>query len=422
MGHACWRGTARNDVPRKPVTDQITPATELRAERELRGFRRLYPPSGTRTPAGVSGVKRGLSLRRLGAFLATIVAVVAVAYYGWHYWTVGRFEQSTDDAYVQANSTIVSPKVSGYISEVLVGDNQPVKAGQLLAKIDDRDYQTALARACANVAAAQADVDNLNASLKEQQAIIAQARATIELDRANLTFMQQDNARYATLAKQGSGTVQAAQQALSKRNIAQATLDHDTASLDAAVRQIGVLQAQLGRANAMLAQDLALQRQAELNVGYTDIVAPIDGVVGDRTLRVGQYVQAGTQLMAVVPLASTYVVANFEETQLAGIRPQEPVDIVVDTYSGKTVRGHVDSIAPASGQEFALLPPDNATGNFTKIVQRIPVKIALDRDDPLRGDLRPGMSVIATVDTKVGGHAMAAESVAANQARDGGQP
>jgi membrane fusion protein (multidrug efflux system) len=160
-----------------------------------------------------------------------------------------------------------------------------------------------------------------------------------------------------------------------------------------------------------VAQDQALQRQAELNVGYTNIVSPIDGVVGNRTLRVGQYVQAGTQLMAVVPLASTYVVANFEETQLADIRPHEPVDIAVDTYSGKTVRGHVDSIAPASGQEFALLPPDNATGNFTKIVQRIPVKIAIDRNDPLRGDLRPGMSVTATVNIKPDGIAIVRQAL-----------
>jgi membrane fusion protein, multidrug efflux system len=403
--------------------DQITPASELRFERDQRTFHRAHLPAGLRDLLTSSEIKRRLTLRRLGTLIAAIVAVVALSYYGWQYWTVGRFQESTDDAYVQADSTIVAPKVSGYISDVLVDDNQPVKAGQVLARIDDRDYQAALAQARANVAAAQADIDNLNASLKEQQAVIAQARATIEVDQANLTFMQQDNERYSTLAKQGSGTVQAAQQALSKRNIAQATLDHDTASLDAAQRQVGVLEAQLGRAKAMLAQDQALQQQAELNVSYTAIVAPIEGVVGNRTLRVGQYVQAGTQLMAVVPLASTYVVANFEETQLANIRPHQAVDLAVDTYAGVRVRGYVDSIAPASGQEFALLPPDNATGNFTKIVQRIPVKIAIDRKDPLRGDLRPGMSVIATintktVDTETAAHTIpSAESVAAIQQR-----
>jgi membrane fusion protein, multidrug efflux system len=403
--------------------DQVTSATELRIERERRGFLPSKPQSAS--PALVAPPRRSrrFTLRRVGALTGAVIAIAALSYYGWRYWSVGRFEESTDDAYVQADSTVVAPKVSGYISAVLVDDNQPVKAGQLLARIDDRDYQTALAQARANVEGAQADIDNLNASLKEQQAVIAQARATIEVDKANLTFMQQDNDRYATLAKEGSGTIQAAQQALSKRNIAQATLDHDTASLDAAERQSGVLEAQLGKAEAALAQDQAVQRQAELNVGYTKIVAPIDGVVGNRTLRDGQYVQAGTQLMAVVPLASTYVVANFEETQLAGIAPHQPVDIAVDTYSGTTVRGYVDSIAPASGAEFALLPPDNATGNFTKIVQRIPVKIAIDRHDPLRGDLRPGMSVTATVDTRAGVQAAAgAESVAANQESYGVRP
>jgi membrane fusion protein (multidrug efflux system) len=402
--------------------DQMTAGTELRIERARHGLPPTKLPQASQKPVGGPKTKRRFTLRRLGGLAAAIIAVVALSYYGWRYWTVGRFEESTDDAYVQADSTIVAPKVSGYVSEVLVDDNQPVKAGQPLARIDDRDYQTALAQARANVAAAQADIDNLNASLKEQQAVIAQARATIEADKPNLTFLQQDYQRYSLLAKEQSGTVQAAQQALSKRDIAQATLEHDTASLDAAERQSSVLQTQLSKANAVLAQDQALQQQAELNVGYTNIVAPIDGVVGNRTLRVGQYVQAGTQLMAVVPLASTYVVANFEETQLADIRPHEPVDIAVDTYSGKTVRGHVDSIAPASGQEFALLPPDNATGNFTKIVQRIPVKIAIDRNDPLRGDLRPGMSVTATVNIKPDGQAIARQALASNQQRDSARP
>src|SRR6202035_4964347 len=165
----------------------------------------------------------------------------------------------------------------------------------------------------------------------------------------------------------------------------------------------GVLQAQLAKDKATLLHYRAVQEQAQLNLGYTNITAPIDGVVGNRSLRVGEYVQAGTQLMAVVPLAAVYVVANFEETQLSGMRPGAPVSIVVDTYSKATVKGSVDSIAPASGEEFALLPPDNATGNFTKIVQRIPVKIAIDRSEPLRGALRPGMSVTATVDTKAPG-------------------
>jgi membrane fusion protein (multidrug efflux system) len=330
-----------------------------------------------------------------------LLLIAAAAAYGSYYWVVGRFLESTDDAYVQADSTIIAPKVSGYLSKVLVEDNQSVKAAQPLAKIDDRDYVAALDQATADVATAQADIENVTAALQQQQAVIAQARATVAVDQANLTYAEQENTRYGGLAKIGGASVEVAQATASKRDTAQATLTRDTAAVTAAEQQVDVLQAQLAKDKATLQHNEAVQEQAQLNLGYTNITAPIDGVVGNRSLRVGEYVQAGTQLMAVVPLAAVYVVANFEETQLAGIRKGAPVSIVVDTYSGATVKGHVDSIAPASGEEFALLPPDNATGNFTKIVQRIPVKIAIDPNDPLRGELRPGMSVTATVDTKV---------------------
>jgi membrane fusion protein, multidrug efflux system len=343
---------------------------------------------------------RRLTLRRALALGAAILVLAGSAGYGRYYWTTGRFQVSTDDAYVQADSTIVAPKVSGYLSQVLVADNQPVTAGALLAVIDDRDYAAALDQATADVATARAEIANAKASLDQQQAIIDQARATVAVDQATLTYAEQDYARYNDLANKGAGSLQMAQQTLSKRDTARAALTRDSAALTAAQRQVEVLQAQLAKANADLQHSQAVEEQARLNLGYTKIVAPIDGVVGNRSLRVGQFVQAGTQLLAVVPLASTYVVANFEETQLAGIRPGQPVGIDVDTYSGTTVKGRVDSIAPASGQQFALLPPDNATGNFTKIVQRIPVRIAIEANDPLRGDLRPGMSVTATIDTK----------------------
>ena len=340
--------------------------------------------------------------RRLALTLGiAVVLIAAAAAYGGHYWMVGRFLESTDDAYVQADSTIIAPKVSGYLSKVLVEDNQPVKAAQPLAKIDDRDYVASLDQAKADVATAQADIENATAMLQQQQALIAQARATVAVDQANLTYADQENMRYGSLAKIGGASVELAQQAAAKRDTAQATLTRDTAAVTAAEQQVDVLQAELAKDKATLQHNEAVQEQAQLNLGYTNIVSPIDGVVGNRSLRIGEYVQAGTQLMAVVPLAAVYVVANFEETQVAGIRKGAPVSIVVDTYSGATVKGHVDSIAPASGEEFALLPPDNATGNFTKIVQRIPVKIAIDPNDPLRGELRPGMSVTATVDTKV---------------------
>jgi membrane fusion protein (multidrug efflux system) len=194
--------------------------------------------------------------------------------------------------------------------------------------------------------------------------------------------------------------VQAAEQAASQIAAIRATTARDTASLEGATKQLDLLAAELTQAKAMVARVEAVARQAELNLSYTRIVAPIDGVIGNRTLRVGQYVQAGTQLMTVVPTSAAYVVANYKETQLTDVRPGQPVDIDVDMYPGRTYHGRVDSIAPASGQEFALLPPDNATGNFTKVVQRIPVRIVLDADSTAFGDLRPGMSVQPSIDTK----------------------
>ncbi|MBQ9350934.1 HlyD family secretion protein, partial [Phyllobacterium sp.] len=340
------------------------------------------------------------NVRKLLLIGAAVIVVGLGANFGWHYWTVGRFQESTDDAYVKADSTIVAPKVSGYVREVLVADNQPVRANQPLAKIDDRDYVVALEQAKADVAAAQADIENIVASLDQQQAAIAQAQSTVSVDQASLKFAQQDNERYGALATQGAGSVQNAQQAVSKLDIAKATLQRDEGAVVSAQKQVGVLQAQLAKMNAALARDRAVQDQAELNLGYTTIVSPVDGVVGNRTLRVGQYVQSGTQLMAVVPVDDVYVIANFKETQLTDVKKGQPVDIAVDTFPGVALKGRVDSIAPASGQEFALLPPDNATGNFTKIVQRIPVKVVLDNDSKLTGLLRPGMSVTPTINLK----------------------
>jgi membrane fusion protein (multidrug efflux system) len=331
---------------------------------------------------------------------AAVLAVAAIGDFGWKYWTVGQFEESTDDAYVQADTTIIAPKVSGYLREVLVADNQPVKAGQPLARIDDRDYAVALQQADADVQSGLADVANVQANLDQQQAVIAQARSTVAVDEANLKFTQQDNDRYVSLARTGAGSVQNEQQAIAKLQIAQSTSQRDQAAVLAEVRRTEMLRAQLAKAQSVVAHDRAVRDQAALNLSYTTIVAPVDGVVGNRSLRTGQYVQAGTQLMAV-PVNGVYVVANFKETQLTDVRAGQPVTVDVDMFPGTTVKGHVDSLAPASGQEFALLPPDNATGNFTKIVQRIPVKITLDAGDPLAGSLRPGMSVTPVIDTKV---------------------
>jgi membrane fusion protein, multidrug efflux system len=334
---------------------------------------------------------------------AGLAVLAAAAWYGWDYWTVGRFQVSTDDAYVKADSTTIAPKVSGYLDAVLVGDNERVKAGQVLARIDDRDYRVALDQAKSDVAAADAAIASKQAMLEVQDAVIGAAKATVDVDTATVMFAAQENKRYTELASTGYGSLQNAQQAQSRIGAAQASVQRDTANLASAIKQVDLLKAEIAQAKATRARAAAVQHQAELNLGYTTIVAPIDGVVGNRTLRIGQFVQAGTQLMSVVPVASAYVVANFKETQLTDVRAGQTVEIAVDTFPGRVVRGHVDSVAPASGQEFALLPPDNATGNFTKVVQRIPVKITLERGDGASLiDLRPGMSVVPTIETRAG--------------------
>ncbi|MBR0829236.1 HlyD family secretion protein [Bradyrhizobium manausense] len=347
-------------------------------------------------PAPVRGKK--LNLRKLLLAGAAVAALTGASWHGWDYWTVGRYLVSTDDAYVKADNTTIAPKVSGYLNQVLVADNERVKAGQVLAKVDDRDFRVALDQARADVEAANATIASKDAQIDVQQAVIKAARATLDVDQAAVTFAAQDNKRYTDLAASGSGSVQNAQQAQSRIASTQAALARDTANLASSQKQVDLLKAEIVQAKAALARAQAVQHQAELNLGYTSIVSPIDGMVGNRTLRVGQFVQAGTQLMSIVPSDGAYVVANFKETQLTSVRAGQTVEIEVDMFPGQVVHGHVDSIAPASGQEFALLPPDNATGNFTKIVQRIPVRITLDAAPAIA--LRPGMSVIPTIATR----------------------
>src|SRR5271169_5277754 len=355
------------------------------------------------------------AIKRAGLALALAVGVAGAADFGYYYLTTGRYLESTDDAYVKADSTIVSPKVSGYLAEVMVGDNQPVKAGKLLARIDDRDFRTAFNQAHADVAGSEAAVRNLDAQVALQQPVIAQETADVAAAEANLQFAREEQARYDGLMKSGSGTIQRAQQtdAALREKIAQ--LQHGKSALLAAEKKVDVLTTDRAKAVAQLDRARAVEQQAALNLSYTEISAPVDGTIGARSLRVGQFVQAGTQLMAVVPLDAVYVVANFKETQLTHVRDGQPVEIRIDSFHSTTLKGHVDSLSPASGLEFALLPPDNATGNFTKIVQRVPVKIVLD-DQSLNGLLRPGMSAEPTINTKatVVAEREAAHQVAAN--------
>ena len=339
------------------------------------------------------------AIRRATLALAITLGIAGTAYYGHDYWTSGRYLVSTDDAYVKADSTIIAPKVSGYVAQVLAGDNQKVEAGQLLAKIDDRDFRTALNQARADVTASEAAIRNLDAQIELQEPLIQQQTAEVDAAEANLKFAQEERTRYDALMKSGSGTVQRAQQTDAALRAQSAQLQQGKAGLLAANKKVEVLATERAKAVAQLDRARAVEQQAALNLSYTEITAPVSGTIGARSLRVGQFVQAGTQLMAVVPLDAVYVVANFKETQLTHVRNGQPVEVTIDSFHGTRLKGHVDSLSPASGLEFALLPPDNATGNFTKIVQRVPVKIVFD-EQSLKGLLRPGMSAVPTVNTR----------------------
>ncbi|MEG1040583.1 MAG: HlyD family secretion protein [Pseudomonas sp.] len=309
-------------------------------------------------------------------------------------------EQSTNDAYVSADYTVVAPKVAGFITQVLVEDNQQVKAGQVLALIDDRDYQAALAAAQAQLLVSTAQQHNAQATLERQASLIAQAQAAVSADQAEMAFANHELTRYSRLAAQGAGTVQNAQQARSRVDQATARLNNSQAALAAARKQVDILRAQMDSAVGSLKHAQASLERAQLDVSYTRIVAPIDGMVGERALRVGGYVNPGARLLSVVPLEHAYIVGNFQETQLTHVQPGQPVQIRVDTFADQYLHGRVESIAPATGVTFAAVKPDNATGNFTKVVQRIPVKIVFDADQPLLQRLRVGMSVVATIDTR----------------------
>jgi membrane fusion protein (multidrug efflux system) len=341
-------------------------------------------------------------LKRLVLALVVIAALIAAVFYGLHWWTTGRFIESTDDAYIGGDVTVIGPKVSGYITELKVIDNQFVHAGDLLVKIDDRDYLATLHKAEGAIAAEEALLANLQATEQLQQAVIGQAKAGIDATSAETVRSRDDNVRYKELASRSAVSLESAQRADATFKTAQANGAKAQASLLAAQRQLDVIATQKQQARAALMQAKAERDLAQLNVGYTELRAPIDGVIGNRRARVGAFAGAGTQLLAVVPASGLWVDANFKEDQLAEMLPGQPVSIHADVLPGRVFHGHLDSLAPATGAQFSVLPPENATGNFTKIVQRVPVRVRLDAADNTLGKLRPGLSVTAEVDTKAG--------------------
>lgn len=335
--------------------------------------------------------------RKLYLAAAVVISAGMLSLAGFRFVQHGA--ETTDDAFVDADFSVVAPRVAGQIVSVNVEDNQRVRKGQLLAQIDGSDYRAALASADADVAMALAAEANAAASIAEQQAVIDQAGASLAAARANRAFARADFERYTDLAQHGAGSQQNAQQARAHIDVSQADVQRGAAALAAAKQRVAVLQAERRRAAASLARARAARDTAQLNLAWTHITAPIDGVVGRRSVREGAWVGPGTPLLAVVPLQRAYVVANFQETQLGDARPGQRAEVTVDTLPGVVLRGTIDSVAPATGVTFAAIAPDNATGNFTKVVQRIPVKIALQPGQAALERLRVGMSAEATIRT-----------------------
>ena len=354
------------------------------------------------THAPVAAVRKRLTPRRMMLAGAALLAVAAAGWFGDSYWTHGRFIESTDDAYVGGDVTTIAPKVPGFIAEVAVTDNQAVHAGDLLIRLDDRDYRAALARADAAVAGQRATLLNLAATRRLQQAVVAEAQAELSATASESDRAHYDYARYQVLAEDRWASQQRFQTADSDYRKAQAADRKAHATLEAASLQIGVIDTQTEQARATLAASLADQETARLNLSYTELRAPIDGTVGNRSARPGAYATVGGELISLVPAHGLWVDANFKEDQLAKMRPGQEATVTADVLPGRSFHGHVASLAPATGAQFSILPPENATGNFTKIVQRVPVRILLEGDGGNLGLLRPGLSVVAEVDRRGG--------------------
>ncbi|ETK13496.1 multidrug efflux MFS membrane fusion protein [Pseudomonas sp. FH4] len=345
---------------------------------------------------------------------ASLVTLLGVGLFAGYWWQWGRFLEETDDAYVRADWVAVSPRIAGYVAQVLVEDNQPVKAGDVLVRLDERDFieqlrstQARLQQARAAATARQSSLHTLDARLGEQQQRIVQAEAALHSSEAEAQRARLDYLRYRDLVGQQISTRQRLETASASQTKARAAVTEARAQVARQQAQCQVLQARRQQVQAQIAESQARVGEAQANLALarnalndTAIRAPFDGVVGQRKVRRQQYVMPGLPLLAVVPVEQAYVIAHYKETQLQHMAPGQSVDIAVDSFAGQRWRGRVESIAPGSGSVFALLPPDNATGNFTKIVQRFAVKIRLVADEANAPAILPGMSVIATVDTR----------------------
>jgi membrane fusion protein, multidrug efflux system len=377
----------RERPPRDRPQQELPPAGKLPGEAEDQDEEQDHEGSGE--------PRKGLLRRHPIALAIGFILLLAALPIGYLYWDYTSHFESTDDAYIASRQFAIAPEVSGYITAVPVTDNEHVNAGQVIARIDDRPYRAALDQAQAQVAAAKANIENIDAQMSVQQAQISADQARLSQQQAVLVFAQQQASRYQYLAHTIAGTVQNAQQYTSQLHQQQATVESAQATLKAAQRQFEALKAQRDSDVASLEQAKAQREQAQLNLSYTVVTADQPGRVVQLTAAVGQYAQPGTNLSMFVP-DDIWIWANFKETQLDEMRPGQPVTIDIDAYPDRTIRGHVASVQPGSGTAFSLLPAENATGNWVKIVQRVPVKVVMD-NPPTDVALGPGMSTEVNV-------------------------
>ena len=363
------------------------------------------PPQPPPVPQRVDrprGVRMAATIARLGVLFLAITGAYVVATH-WDTWSGGASEQTTNDAYLAADLTPLAARVAGYVRSVPVGDYQRIRKGDLVVELVDDDYQARMQQAEGSIATTKGRITELEASKRLQLTRIQAAEAQIAATSAILTRNRLEAERQRLLIASGiTGTRQAVERADADSKQAAANFAANQADLAAAREQLPILDAQVKQQEGTLKTNRAQLDLARIDLGYTRITAPADGEVGSRQVRPGQYVSVGTQVIALVPLPNVWVVANYKETQLTRVRPGQRASVAIDTFPGRILRGHVDSISPGAGSQFSLLPPDNATGNFTKVVQRIAVKIVLDDVCGLADLLRPGMSVVATIHTRDG--------------------
>lgn len=383
------------EAPYRPAPDLPEKAPLIRTQ-EPAGSPPLAPPKRKR--------------RRLVLPLLAAIAIAAGSWFGYHWWTAGRFMVSTDDAYVGADFTAVSPRISGYVTAVQAETNQPVKAGDPLVSLDDSDERLAVSAAETQISSQLAAIDRIDRQIDAAKTSVTQAEATIASAQADLDVAGADLKRARRLKQSDFVSAQGLEQANAKQEKAEASMQTAKASLTSAQANVAVLAAQRVEAERALDQNRNTLAQRRLDLERTVIRAPFDGVIGNRNIQAGQFVSPGQRLLALVPLSQVYVDANYKETQLADIHVGAPAQISVDAYDEQPVTGTVESIAPASGAVFSLLPPDNATGNFTKVTQRVAVRIAIPAKVAAERLLRPGMSVVVSIDNRAGGQKVAASN------------